>query len=62
MTDTDQPGAGPGADIDTVTIIVEAFRLKFGDGALRAATLRHDLATEESRQRWAEIVHRLQAP
>ena len=46
-------------DIDTVGIIVDALRTKFGDEAADVAEAQRMVSSGKSRSTWAQIVERL---
>lgn len=48
-------------DFDSVKVIVDALRAKFGDDALTVARIQQSHALPESDDAWAEIVMRLSA-
>ena len=53
--------AGSDDSVDTVVMIGDALRQKFGADALEVATHQRNVATDETLSKWDEIVEHLKA-
>ena len=60
MLPPETPNDYPNASVDTVAMIAEVLKQKFGFEALAVAKAQRDLADGDTLARWDEIVARLQ--